>query len=77
MKKKGEGHIVNVGSMSAKVRETGSDVYVATKSGIEAFTDLPDEAGSGHPSSTSATIREKARCVLRRKGEIWQRSWRK
>jgi len=39
MKGKGEGHIVNVGSMSAKVREAGSDVYVATKSGIEGFTD--------------------------------------
>jgi NADP-dependent 3-hydroxy acid dehydrogenase YdfG len=39
MKAKGEGHIVNVGSMSAKVREAGSDVYVATKSGIEGFTD--------------------------------------
>ena len=33
------GHIVNIGSMSAKVREEGSDVYVATKSGIEGFTD--------------------------------------
>ncbi|MBW3623544.1 MAG: SDR family oxidoreductase [Armatimonadetes bacterium] len=39
MKQKGEGHIVNIGSMSAKVRESGSDVYVATKSGIEGFTD--------------------------------------
>ena len=33
------GHIVNVGSMSAKVRESGSDVYVATKSGIEGFSE--------------------------------------
>ena len=39
MKEKGAGHIVNIGSMSAKVREEGSDVYVATKSGIEGFTD--------------------------------------
>jgi len=39
MRKKGDGHIVNIGSMSAKVREEGSDVYVATKSGIEGFTD--------------------------------------
>ena len=36
---KGEGHIVNIGSMSAKVREAGSDVYVATKSGIEGFSE--------------------------------------
>jgi len=39
MRRKGEGHIVNVGSLSAKVREKGSDVYVATKAGIEGFTD--------------------------------------
>ncbi|MBV9852551.1 MAG: SDR family oxidoreductase [Armatimonadetes bacterium] len=39
MKRKGAGHIVNVGSMSAKGREAGSDVYVATKSGIEGFAD--------------------------------------
>ncbi|RYG45796.1 SDR family oxidoreductase [bacterium] len=32
-------HIVTVGSMSAKVREEGSDVYVATKSGIRGFVD--------------------------------------
>jgi NADP-dependent 3-hydroxy acid dehydrogenase YdfG len=38
MKTKGKGHIVNIGSMSAVVRETGSDVYVATKSGIEGFS---------------------------------------
>jgi NADP-dependent 3-hydroxy acid dehydrogenase YdfG len=33
------GHIVNVGSMSADVREKGSSVYVATKSGIEGFSE--------------------------------------
>lgn len=31
--------IVTIGSMSAKVREAGSDVYVATKSGIRGFVD--------------------------------------
>lgn len=36
MKQNG-GHIVLVGSMSAEVREKGSSVYVATKSGIEGF----------------------------------------
>lgn len=35
----GEGHIVSIGSMSAKAREADSDVYVATKSGIRGFTD--------------------------------------
>ena len=39
MRRKGKGHIVNVGSLSAKVRETGSDVYVATKAGIEAMSE--------------------------------------
>lgn len=37
MKEKGEGHIVNIGSMSADVREEKSSVYVATKSGIQGF----------------------------------------
>ncbi|MHB0937698.1 MAG: SDR family oxidoreductase [Armatimonadota bacterium] len=39
MRRKGRGHIVNVGSLSAKVRETSSDVYVATKAGIEAMSE--------------------------------------
>ena len=33
------GHLVNIGSMSAKVCEAGADVYVATKAGIRGFTD--------------------------------------
>ena len=33
------GHIVNIGSMSAGVREKGSSVYVATKSGIQGFSE--------------------------------------
>jgi NADP-dependent 3-hydroxy acid dehydrogenase YdfG len=39
MKAHGEGHIVNVGSMSADVREKGSSVYVATKAGIQGFSE--------------------------------------
>lgn len=39
MKKQGSGHIVNIGSMSADVREEGSSVYVATKSGIQGFSE--------------------------------------
>jgi len=35
----GKGHIVNIGSMSADVREEGSSVYVATKSGIQGFSE--------------------------------------
>ncbi|GGH08861.1 SDR family oxidoreductase [Mucilaginibacter phyllosphaerae] len=35
----GRGHIVNVGSMSADVREKGSSVYVATKAGIQGFSE--------------------------------------
>lgn len=32
------GQIVNVGSLSAEVKDTGGDVYVATKSGIRGFS---------------------------------------
>ncbi len=39
MKNEGKGHIVNIGSMSADVREKGSSVYVATKSGIQGFSE--------------------------------------
>lgn len=39
MRNKGGGHIVNVGSMSAQVRETGADIYVATKAAIEAMSE--------------------------------------
>src|SRR5690606_39201376 len=39
MEKQGRGHIVNVGSMSADEREAGSDVYVATKAAIQAFSE--------------------------------------
>ena len=39
MKARGGGHIVNVGSLSAKIREEGSDVYVATKAAIEGFSE--------------------------------------
>ncbi|MCE5199836.1 MAG: SDR family NAD(P)-dependent oxidoreductase [Armatimonadota bacterium] len=36
IRNKGSGQIVNVGALSAKVREVGSNVYVATKAAIEA-----------------------------------------
>jgi NADP-dependent 3-hydroxy acid dehydrogenase YdfG len=39
MRERGGGHIVNVGSMSADVREEGSDVYVATKAAIQAWSE--------------------------------------
>jgi len=39
MKQKESGHIVNIGSMSADVREKDSSVYVATKSGIQGFSE--------------------------------------
>jgi NADP-dependent 3-hydroxy acid dehydrogenase YdfG len=35
----GRGHILNIGSMSADVREQGSSVYVATKAGIQGFSE--------------------------------------
>lgn len=37
MKPGNGGHIVNIGSLSADVRERGSSVYVATKAGIQGF----------------------------------------
>ncbi len=39
MKKRKAGHIVNIGSMSADVREKDSSVYVATKSAIQGFSE--------------------------------------
>ncbi len=39
MEQAGKGHIVNIGSMSADVREEGSSVYVATKAGIQGFSE--------------------------------------
>jgi NADP-dependent 3-hydroxy acid dehydrogenase YdfG len=39
MKPNGGGHIVNIGSMSADVREKDSSVYVATKAGIQGFSE--------------------------------------
>ena len=39
MGEKGKGHIINIGSMSADVREQGSSVYVATKAGIQGFSE--------------------------------------
>jgi NAD(P)-dependent dehydrogenase (short-subunit alcohol dehydrogenase family) len=39
MVKNGRGHIVFIGSMSADVREQGSSVYVATKSGVQGFAE--------------------------------------
>ena len=39
MIKSGTGHIIHIGSMSADVRERGSSVYVATKSGIQGFAE--------------------------------------
>lgn len=39
MEASGKGHILNIGSMSADVREEGSSVYVATKAGIQGFSE--------------------------------------
>lgn len=39
MKSVGSGHIINIGSMSANTREKGSTIYVATKAGIQGFSE--------------------------------------
>ncbi|MEK9156246.1 MAG: SDR family oxidoreductase [Patescibacteria group bacterium] len=38
LQKSGGGHIVNIGSLSAEVKDPESDIYAATKSGIRGFT---------------------------------------
>ena len=38
MRDSGGGAVVNIGSMSADVREEGSSVYVATKAGVQGFS---------------------------------------
>ncbi|WP_197490695.1 SDR family oxidoreductase [Planctomyces sp. SH-PL62] len=48
MKEAGSGHIVNIGSMSADVRETGSSVYVATKAGIQGFSEALRKEVNAH-----------------------------
>ena len=68
MKPRGSGHIVNIGSLSAKLRNEGADVYVATKSAIEGFSESlrkqvnemgikvslvePGKVGADFPNST-------------------------
>jgi NADP-dependent 3-hydroxy acid dehydrogenase YdfG len=39
MKEQGGGRIINMGSMSAKLMEAGSDIYVSTKAAIRGFSD--------------------------------------
>lgn len=39
MKRRGAGHIVNIGSMSADLREENGSVYVATKAAIQGFSE--------------------------------------
>lgn len=39
MTPKGSGHIINIGSMSAEVREATGSVYVATKAAIQAYSE--------------------------------------
>jgi NADP-dependent 3-hydroxy acid dehydrogenase YdfG len=48
MKAAGSGHIVNIGSMSADVRESGSSVYVATKAGIQGFSEALRKEVNAH-----------------------------
>lgn len=39
------GHIINIGSISAKNRSRGAEVYVATKAGIQGFSEALGKAG--------------------------------
>jgi NADP-dependent 3-hydroxy acid dehydrogenase YdfG len=48
MKANGWGHIVNIGSMSADVREKDSSVYVGTKAGIQGFSEALRKEVNSH-----------------------------
>ena len=49
MKRRGRGgHIVNVGSMSADLREPEGDIYVATKAAIQAFSESLRKTANKH-----------------------------
>jgi NAD(P)-dependent dehydrogenase (short-subunit alcohol dehydrogenase family) len=62
------GHIVNVGSMSADLREPEGEIYVATKAGIQAFSEsLRKTANKDHirvtliePGAVATPIQEKS-----------------
>ncbi len=56
MKPQGSGHIVAIGSMSAKVRDEGAEIYVATKSGMRGFFD--SLAKSLNPHGIKVTLIE-------------------
>jgi NADP-dependent 3-hydroxy acid dehydrogenase YdfG len=47
MKKAGDGHIVNVGSMSADTRGKGSSLYTATKAALQGFSESLRKEVSG------------------------------
>ncbi len=48
VKQKIEGDIINIGSMSAHTRKAQSSVYVATKSGIQGFTEALRKEANPH-----------------------------
>lgn len=52
VERSGGGHIVFVGSLSAKTRSEGGDVYVATKSGLRGFVDSFGRGASSRGIST-------------------------
>jgi NADP-dependent 3-hydroxy acid dehydrogenase YdfG len=77
MNKNGGGHIVNVGSMSADLREEEGEVYVATKAAIQAFTEsLRKTANKNNirvtliePGAVATPLQEKTEAQERRKIE--------
>jgi NADP-dependent 3-hydroxy acid dehydrogenase YdfG len=85
MKKKRSGHIVNIGSMSAEERGKDSSVYVATKSGIQGFSESlgkelspkgikvtliePGSVGSDFPPKTPKVQRKREKELKMMKAE--------
>lgn len=53
MRKKGGGHIVNIGSMAAQHYNEGDSLYVAAKSGIRGFSRALRKEVSGHSIKVS------------------------
>jgi short-subunit dehydrogenase len=77
MKLQKQGHILNVGSMSAEVREAGSSVYVATKSAIQGFSaalrkevnEMGIKVSLVEPGSTGTDMQEESPSEQREKEE--------
>ena len=73
-------HIVNVGSMSADLREAGGEIYAATKAAIQAFSESLRKTANKHgvrvtliePGAVATPMQEKSPQEERRKIEAME-----